>query len=138
MKNSVLDNFPPCPPAHPPPEKCKFIFIVVSLSLSIAEIVSRYRAITGPLSGRGDFSDRSQEQSQSSARWTTARGPVPTDLGSHPSKLLEPVALWTRQPCARAPSWKPALSKGRPKHDHDRFRVCESTLYWKSSKTPCP
>ena len=26
MKNSVLDNFPPCPPAQAPPEKCKFYF----------------------------------------------------------------------------------------------------------------
>ena len=33
MKNSVLDNFPLCPPVHPPPEKRKFYFIVVSLSL---------------------------------------------------------------------------------------------------------
>ena len=33
MKNSILDNFPPCPPAQAPPEKCNFIFIVVSLSL---------------------------------------------------------------------------------------------------------
>ena len=34
MKNSVLDNFPLCPPAHPPPLKnANFIFIVVSLSL---------------------------------------------------------------------------------------------------------
>ena len=26
MKNSVLDNFPPCPPAEAPPEKRKFYF----------------------------------------------------------------------------------------------------------------
>ena len=37
MKNSVLDNYPLCPPAHPPPLKsANFIFIVVSLSLSWA------------------------------------------------------------------------------------------------------
>ena len=35
MKNSVLDNFPLCPPAHPPLLKsANFIFIVVSLSLT--------------------------------------------------------------------------------------------------------
>ena len=33
MKNSVLDNFPLCPPAHPPLKNANFIFIVVSLSL---------------------------------------------------------------------------------------------------------
>ena len=33
MKNSVLDNFPPCPPAQPPLKSANFIFIVVSLSL---------------------------------------------------------------------------------------------------------
>ena len=33
MKNSVLDNFPPCPPAHPL-KSANFIFIVVSLSLT--------------------------------------------------------------------------------------------------------
>ena len=35
MKNSVLDNFPPCPPAHPPLllKSVNFVFIVVSLSL---------------------------------------------------------------------------------------------------------
>ena len=33
MKNSVLDNFPPCPPAQAPLKSANFIFIVVSLSL---------------------------------------------------------------------------------------------------------
>ena len=33
MKNSVLDNFPPCPPAHAPLKSANLIFIVVSLSL---------------------------------------------------------------------------------------------------------
>ena len=33
MKNSVLDNFAPCPPAQAPLKSANFIFIVVSLSL---------------------------------------------------------------------------------------------------------
>ena len=37
MKNSVLDNFPPCPPAHPPLKSANFIFIVVSLSLRVSK-----------------------------------------------------------------------------------------------------
>ena len=42
MKNSVLDNFPLCPPAHPPPLKSvNFIFIVVSLSLILSVSESR-------------------------------------------------------------------------------------------------
>ena len=35
MKNSVLDDFPPCPPAQAPLKSANFIFIVVSLSLSL-------------------------------------------------------------------------------------------------------
>ena len=31
MKNSVLDNCPPCPPAQAPPKSANFIFIVVLL-----------------------------------------------------------------------------------------------------------
>ena len=31
MKNSVLDNFPPCPPAQAPLKSANFIFIVVSI-----------------------------------------------------------------------------------------------------------
>ena len=38
MKNSVLDNFPPCPPAQAPPGSANFIFIVVSLSLIFARV----------------------------------------------------------------------------------------------------
>ena len=38
MKTSVLDNFPLCPPAHPPLKDANFIFIVVSLSLSHKQI----------------------------------------------------------------------------------------------------
>ena len=35
MKNSVLDDFPLCPTAHPPLKSANFNFIVVSLSLTI-------------------------------------------------------------------------------------------------------
>ena len=50
MKNSVLDNFPPCPPAHPPWKVQNFIFIVVSLSLSL----NRGEANRGQRHLRGD------------------------------------------------------------------------------------
>ena len=33
MKNSVLDNFPPCPPAHPP-WKVQFFFVYFRLAFS--------------------------------------------------------------------------------------------------------
>ena len=47
MKNSVLDNFPLCPPAHPPPLKsANFIFIVVSLSLSFVLELELFRAMS--------------------------------------------------------------------------------------------
>ena len=41
MKNSVLDNLPPCTPAHPPPKSANFIFIVVSLSLKVLTLHSK-------------------------------------------------------------------------------------------------
>ena len=55
MKNSALDNFPPCPPAHPPLKSANFIFIVVSLSLKNPEGAERHLNATRQKLPRANF-----------------------------------------------------------------------------------
>ena len=45
-KNSILDNFPLCPPAHPPPEKRKFYFYC-RLAFSCFSSSSHFLIISG-------------------------------------------------------------------------------------------
>ena len=46
MKNSVLENFPPCTPAQAPLKSANFIFIVLSLSLIVGSL-GKFREYRG-------------------------------------------------------------------------------------------